>query len=290
MRLWVASSDYRDDVRLSEGILKTLGEGYFKIRNTLKFAFSNLFDFDPKKDAVATEKLEPFDRWALAKLDALTKRLRQAYEEYEFHLVYHQTVEFCASEVSSLYFDVLKDVLYTAKASSPKRRSAQTVLWRLAHDLVVALAPITSFTSEEAWSYLPGRESDSPFLTDFPKGAASEPDSVALYDRLLGVRARLTPLIEAARRDKLVGRSEQAKLVVQLTGAAEFANAHTATLADLLKVSQVVAGAPAKPMPAGEGVVAEVVPADGQECPRCRFYRAEVGAQKICNRCTSDVS
>ncbi|MFT3840210.1 MAG: isoleucine--tRNA ligase [Myxococcaceae bacterium] len=293
MRLWVASSDYRDDVRLSKEILKKLAEGYGLIRNKLKYAIGNIADFDPVKNAVPVEKLEPLDRWALSKLEALISKLHQAYSTYEFHLVYHQSVDFLAGDLSAIYFDVLKDVLYTAKTDAPKRRSAQTVLWRIAHDLTVALSPLISFTADEAWSYLPGQKTESVFLADFPKvSAAALPDSVALYDRLMEVRAKLLPLLEAARRDKLIGRSEQAKLRLELTGPAEFAKAHATTLADLLKVSQVELGTPAKGMPAGEGVVAEVVQADGQECPRCRFYRVEVAPpqQPICNRCTADIS
>jgi isoleucyl-tRNA synthetase len=200
-------------------------------------------------------------------------------------------VEFLAGDLSSIYFDVQKDVLYTAKKNAPKRRSAQTVCWRIARDLSIALAPMISFTAEEAWAYLPGKKPESVFLADFPGVSnAALPDSVGLYDRLMEVRAKLLPLLEAARRDKLIGRSEQAKLRLQLSGPAEFAKSHVATLADLLKVSQVELGAPAKGLPAGEGIVAEVVPADGHECPRCRFYRLEVEPQPICNRCTADIS
>ncbi len=308
MRLWVASADYRDDVRLSKDILKKLSEGYFKVRNTVRYALSNLFDFDPAKDSVAAEKLEPLDQWALAKLNDLTARMRKAYEEYEFHLVYHQVVDFCASDLSAVYFDVLKDVLYSSKKDDPKRRSAQTVLWKIAHDLLLVLAPITSFTSEEAWGYLPGREAESVFLADFP-GATGElaenasvvarrmaalnaglqsskhAEVVQRYDRLLAIRAGVLPLLEAARRDKLIGKTEEAKVVLQLSGPAAFASAHGPALAELLKVSQLVLGPAAKGTAAGEGVLAEVLHADGQKCPRCWLWRAEVEKQGLCDRC-----
>ncbi len=164
MRLWVASSDYRDDVRLSNAILDGLSEGYRKVRNTVRYALSNLYDFDPEKDSIAPAKLLPLDQWASSKLDALMDKVKKAYDAYEFHLVYHAVVEFCANELSAVYFDIQKDTLYTQKKTGLKRRSAQTVLYRIARDLLVSLAPIMSFTAEEAWQHLPGAKPVSVFL------------------------------------------------------------------------------------------------------------------------------
>src|SRR5439155_18277038 len=126
LRLWVAASDYRDDVSLSEQILAGLAEGYRKIRNTLRWALGNLYDFDPARDAVAPEKLEAIDRWALSRLVAWEEKVEKAYADYEFHLAYHATIELCAVDLSSVYFDIIKDRLYTSRPDSPARRGAQT--------------------------------------------------------------------------------------------------------------------------------------------------------------------
>ncbi len=289
LRLWVASSDYRDDVRLSKDILKELSEGYRKIRNTLRYALSNLFDFDPAKDAVARRSSSlPLDQWALAKLNGLTAQVKKAYEDYEFHLVYHSVVEFCAiGAVGAVLRHPEGHALQLATTGDPKRRSAQTVLYRIAHDLLLALAPVTSFTAEEAWR-LPararGRVGAAGRLSQAATGRSND-EVVQRYDRLFAVRAQVMPLLEAARRDKLIGKAEDAKVVLQLSGPWEFAQAHVGALADLLKVSQLVLGAPAKGVPAGEGVVAEVLHADGQKCPRCWLWRLEVEAQGLCDRC-----
>ena len=296
MRLWVASSDYRDDVRLSNQILDGLSEGYRKIRNTLRYALSNLFDFDPERDAVPREALLPLDAWALARLEDLTARVRKAYQDYEFHLVYHAVVEFCAMDLSAVYFDVQKDTLYTQRADAPKRRSAQTVLHRIAQDLLVALAPLTSFTSEEAWGFLPGKKAASVFLADFPKGGPA-PDAALLerFEKLFAVRAAVLPLLEAARRDKRIGKSLEARLALSATGKAkELLQKHLAELPELFIVSQVeLVDAPSAQATAvsvaahfpNDSVHAEVLPARGQKCPRCWAFREEVGAKEVCDRC-----
>ena len=138
VRLWVAAADYRDDVRLSDGILKDLAEGYRKIRNTLRYALSNLYDFDPAKDAVHRGSSLPLDRWALARLDELVARVRRAYEAYEFHLVYHAVVDFCASDLSAVYFDILKDRLYTWKAAGQRGGARRRCCTRWRRDAAAA--------------------------------------------------------------------------------------------------------------------------------------------------------
>ncbi len=289
MRLWVASSDYRDDVRLSKGILETLSEGYRKIRNTVRYALSNLSDFDPERDRVPKEKLLPLDVWASAKLDRLLDTVKRAYDGYEFHLVYHSVVEFCANELSAMYFDIQKDTLYTRKKNGLKRRSAQTVLYRIAHDLLVCLAPITSFTAEEAFAYLPGAKPKSVFFAHFPAVQGVGDDGVVkTYDRLFEVRRAVMPMLEAARRDKLIGKSLEAKLLLTATGElGTFLARHADALPELFIVSQVELAASASPkaQKAMEGLVAEVQAATGNRCPRCWTYAAEVGAQTLCNRC-----
>ena len=274
MRLWVASSDYRNDVRLSMPILDGLSEGYRKIRNTVRYALSNLFDFDPAKDAVTT--LLPLEQWVLARLDALVEKVKRAYDQYEFHLVFQTVVEFCAVDLSAQYFDIQKDTLYTSRKDGAKRRSAQTALYRIARELLVVLAPVTSFTSEEAYGYLPGARLQSVFLEPFPKAAGvADAATVAEYDQLFAARAGVLPLLEVARRDKLIGKSEEAQVTMAKTA---LLSKYGSELAELFKVSQVhlVDGA----------VETKVTLANGNKCPRCWAFRAEVGAQELCARCT----
>lgn len=302
MRLWVASSDYRDDVRLSKTILDGLSEGYRKIRNTLRYALSNLYDFDPEKDTVPSEEWSPLDVWAEARLQALVSTVREAYRKYEFHLVYHSVVDFCAQDLSAIYFDILKDGLYTSKKNGRKRRSAQTVLYRIAKEMLLALAPITSFTCEEAWGYLPGDKPPSVFLGNFCDDVMPRDEALMQrYGKIFAVRAAVLPLLEAARRDKLIGKSLEAKL--RFSGQGEMRallEAYAKELPELFIVSQVeFAEAPGEKAQAlsgaellkdGETLAAEILPADGQRCPRCWTYASEVGAQPLCNRCQDALS
>ena len=296
VRLWAASSDYRDDVRLSEGILQNLSEGYRKIRNTLRYALSNLSDFDPAKDAVPTDSLLPLDRWAMARLDALVTRVRQAYEDYEFHLVYHAVVDFCGNDLSAVHFDISKDRLYTWKRNGHARRSAQTVLHRVVLDVSRLLAPVTSFTSEEVWEHLPGRPAPSVFLAGLPE-ARGRPDAELMetFDRLFAVRRAVQLQLEAARRDKRIGSSLEAKVLLHADGAArEFLTRHLPELPGLFIVSQVAleprptAGMARleSVLPDGGHLGIEVRGADGAKCPRCWTYATEVAAgAEVCAKC-----
>jgi isoleucyl-tRNA synthetase len=294
LRLWVASADYRDDVRLSKPILTQLAEGYRKVRNTLRYALANLYDFDPAKDAVPHAKLPALEQWVLKKLDLLIDDVKKAYDAYEFHLVVKRVVDFCANELSAQYFDIKKDGLYTGKKNGLPRRAAQTALYRIAKDLLVMLAPVTSFTAEEAWGHLPGEKSASVFLNDFPAVQGVDDDAkVAELDRLFEVRAGLLPLLEAARRDKRIGKSLEAKLVLAATGATRtLLEAWKDALPELFIVSQVelVDAATDRMQAATAEVKAEVQRAAGEKCPRCWTYRPEVGAQELCARCTEAVA
>jgi len=297
VRLWVASSDYQDDVRLSEQILKGLAEGYRKIRNTLRYALSNLYDFDPHTDRVPPSQQQPLDVWARSRMSSLTSRVRKAYEAYDFHLVFHHVVDFCAMDLSALYFDILKDRLYTSRADGAARRSAQTVLYGIAHDLLRLLAPVMSFTAEEAWQLLPGRPAPSVFLAGFPEGGETADVALTLrYEQLFALRSEVQKHLEAARRDKLIGASLEAKVVLSAEGDARaLIAANLAELPTLFITSQVELGAPlptaqvlslaTSGFPSGE-VRVSIARAEGQKCPRCWNLRPEVGPNSdICDKC-----
>jgi isoleucyl-tRNA synthetase len=295
LRLWVASSDYRDDIRLSDGILKSLAEGYRKIRNTLRYALSNLADFDPGRDAVGDADLLPLDAWAQGRLDELVVRIRRAYEAYEFHLVFHAVVDFCGSDLSALYFDISKDRLYTWKTDGHPRRSGQTVLYHVARDLLRLLAPVMSFTAEEAWAFLPGVPTPSVFLAGFPEVTRRMPAELAeRFARLFAVRSAVQKLLEEARRDKAIGASLEAKVLLHAEAAdKEFLARHLVELPGLFIVSQVelldAATDRMQRVPASaqvETLGIEVRPADGAKCPRCWTYAVEVAAgAPVCNKC-----
>ncbi|MGO8968784.1 MAG: isoleucine--tRNA ligase [Myxococcaceae bacterium] len=295
LRLWVASSDYRDDIRLSDGILKSLAEGYRKIRNTLRYALSNLADFDPAKHSVPDSELLPLDRWAKGRLEELVARVRRAYDAYEFHLVYHAVVDFCGNDLSALFFDISKDRLYTWKTDGHPRRSGQTVLYRVAADLLRLLAPVMSFTAEEAWAFLPGNRAESVFLAGFPAVEGRMPAELGTrFERLFAIRSVVQKQLEAARRDKLIGASLEAKVLLQAEAAdREFLERHLAELPGLFIVSQVelpLAATPGMQRVGGgshfESLGVEVRPADGAKCPRCWTYTPEVAAgAAVCNKC-----
>ncbi|WP_224368018.1 isoleucine--tRNA ligase [Hyalangium versicolor] len=303
LRLWVAASDYRNDVRLSDQILQGLSQGYAKIRNTLRYALGNLFDFDPVKDAVPVSELLPLDAWARGRLAEVVARVRRAYEAYEFHLVYATVVDFCAADLSAVYFDILKDRLYTAKAAGKARRSAQTVMYEVASALLRLLAPVMSFTAEEAWQQLPARSSESVFLAGLPEPVgALEPALAERYAKLFSVRGAVQGVLEEARREKLIGSSLEARVVLTASGKArEFLQANLAELPTLFIVSQVELaeqpGPKARPLSVaqafGEGtaVTAEVLSAQGTKCPRCWVYSEQVGqGGDECPKCREALS
>ncbi len=171
IRLWVASEDYREDVRLSDEILTNLSEGYRKIRNTLRYVLGALDGFDPKRDAVPVAEWPELDRWALEMTARYAERMHEAYGSYEFHLAYHATLEFTAKTLSAFYFDLVKDRLYTQAKGSKARRAVQTALWRIGDALCRLLAPIISFTADEAWRMLPGKSTDLVFFAGMPTAA-----------------------------------------------------------------------------------------------------------------------
>ena len=160
--------DYREDMRISDDMIKRVAEAYRKVRNTIRYLVSNLNDFDPARDTVAEEALDELDRYALARHRQVVARVLDGYDAYEFHLVYHQLVQYAAADLSSFYLDVLKDRLYCDAAAGQRRRSAQTVLHRIARDLCLLLAPVLPFTTDEAWPFVPGEAGTSVHLALFP--------------------------------------------------------------------------------------------------------------------------
>jgi isoleucyl-tRNA synthetase len=218
LRLWTIMVDYREDMRFSDEILKRVAEAYRKVRNTCRYLLSNLYDFDPAKDAVAEGALDDLDRFALNRHREIVSRVRQAYDEYEFHVVYHTLTQYAAADLSAFYLDVLKDRLYCDAPEGPRRRSAQTVIHRMAKDLATLLSPVLTFTSDEVWPLIPGcRGSVHEAL--FPDSEKVDEAVLARWEPLLEARSVVTKALEEARNQKLCAASLEAQVTLRGTAA-----------------------------------------------------------------------
>ncbi|MDW7651283.1 MAG: isoleucine--tRNA ligase [Bacillota bacterium] len=300
LRLWVSSSDFKSDVRVSPDILKQLAEVYRKIRNTIRYMLGNCHDFNPASDAVAYDSLDELDRYALHRLQALVERVSRAYNEFDFHVVFHAIHNFCVIEMSNFYLDVLKDRLYTSPAASTKRRSAQTVMHEILVTLVKLVAPVLTFTSEEAWGYLPGNREETVQLTLWPQvnDAYRDNQLAERWQKLLEYRDVVTRRLEEARKEKTIGGSLSAALNLYPDEEAYAALVpFKERLAELFIVSACTlhdagADAPAA-TPAEKGLAVAVSPAAGEKCERCWTVDPGVGTQEayptLCPRCSETV-
>ncbi len=213
LRLWVAMVDYRDDVVYGKSILGRAGEAYRKIRNTCRYLLSNLSDFDPERDAIPLDELLDIDRWILARAAEVVERCRRAYEEYEFHVVYHRVLDLCSVELSALYLDITKDRMYCEAPKSHQRRSAQTAMIHILRGVVGVLAPILSFTADEIYDTMPGPKEASVHLTELPRLPEIGID-VAAWDRLFVLREMVSKVLERARGAAQIGQSLEADIAL----------------------------------------------------------------------------
>ena len=286
VRLWVASSDYRVDVRVSDLIFKQLSEAYRKIRNTARIILANLSDFDPNTDMVALADMEEIDRWVLAEFNELVKTCRRAYDDYEFHVIYHEVCNFCTTNLSKIYIDVTKDRVYVGKKDGQPRRAAQSAMYTVLNGLTRILAPLISFTAEEIWQAMPHASSDvreSVFLNEIPTydETLCNAELAARWDRQFALRDDVMKALEVARAAKLIGKSLDAKVTVYTEDkdAAALLESFGADLATVYIVSdaKVVVGK------APEGAFTETVSgievlvelADGEKCDRCWAHSTE---------------
>lgn len=303
LRLWVAAADYTDDIRISEEILKRLVEAYRRIRNTSRYILGNLYDFDCTANMVPYGDLEEMDRWILHRLQEVIQRVREAYGKYQFHVVYTTLYNFCTVDLSAFYLDVLKDRLYTSGAASKERRSAQSAIFLILDAMVRLMAPIMSFTAEEVWNSLPawaGKEA-SVHLARFPAANPEQVDQVLdeNWKNMIAVRGEVSKVIEAARKNKVLGHSMDASVDIAppeaLRGLLE---AHREALRAILIVSEVniVSGDQIRePYQSTEmdGLVIGVMKAPGKKCNRCWIYSESVGTDAehplICSRCLTTI-
>jgi len=299
LRLWVAAEDYREDIRISREILIQLTEAYRRIRNTCRFLLGNLYDFDPKIHWVSDDKLLEIDRWALLRLQRLISRLDKGYSDFEFHIVFHSLHNFCVVDMSSLYLDILKDRLYTFHKDSPDRRAAQRTIYQILKAMVRLMAPVLSFTSDEAWSYIVKVTGDeeSVHMELFPEVEKIYCDEglEAKWERLINIRGEVARALESARKDRLIGHSLEAH--VEIFAGHElhnFLKASEGELTSFFIVSSVSIKEDVIPRNAFqskeiEGLGVIVSRAEGNKCERCWNYSESVGKDKehptVCSRC-----
>ena len=299
LRLWVLSSDYTSDISISKGILKQVSEVYRKIRNTARYILGNTSDFDVN-NKVEYKDLEEIDKWALTRLNNLIRTCTKAYDNYEFNRAYQAINQFCVVDMSNFYLDIIKDRLYTYKKDSVERRAAQTAMYEILHALVRILAPMTSFTAEEIWSFMPhedGESIESVMLTSWPK-ANSEYDNKELeekWDRIIELKEEVAKKLELARADKTIGHSLNAKVTIHADGEKyDFLKSVEGELLQVFIVSALeIVKDSKKDEDSNLGIAVEITVAEGEKCERCWMYSTTVGQDKenptICHRCSENL-
>ena len=298
IRLWVAGEDYRDNIRLSKEILQRLTDTYRRIRNTCRYLLGNLRDFNPETDAVPYEQMEELDQWALHQVQGLTERILAAYENFDFHLVYHHLHNFCVLDLSSFYLDIIKDRLYTSPETSIARRSAQVAMNEILETLVRLMAPVLSFTADEIWQYMGGEDRSSSVHADLFVPLKKEflnPELANRWDEILVVRKEVTKTLELGRKEKIIGHPLDAAVTLGLSSelkenlkpyADQLRSIFIVSSVKLADIEQVEGGSESETVP---GLKVMVAPSTDPKCERCWMHDASVGDDDenptICKRC-----
>ncbi|MGZ5053719.1 MAG: isoleucine--tRNA ligase [Methylobacter sp.] len=304
LRLWVASTDYRGEMSVSDEILRRTSDGYRRLRNTARFLLSNLDDFDPAQDLVETKDLLALDRWVMDRAFTLQEEVKAAYETYQFQHIYQKVHHFCVIDLGGFYLDIIKDRQYTAKADGLARRSAQTAMYHVLEALTRWLAPIISYTADEIWQYMPGQRSESVFLETWYQGLVKLDDDAALnrefWQKVMTVRAAVGKELEKSRAKGDIGSSLNAEL--DLFCNAEFYDI-LSQLSDELRFIFITSSASVMPEQSApeeaiqtevEGVKLKVVVSEHEKCVRCWHQRPDVGQHpehpELCGRCVENVA
>jgi isoleucyl-tRNA synthetase len=301
LRLWVSATDYANEIAVSDEILKRMADSYRRMRNTLRFLLGNLHGFDPARDALPVSRLLALDRWALARAQALQEEILDAYRSYAFHLIYQKVHNFCSVDLGGFYLDVIKDRMYTTPAAGAPRRSAQTAMYHIAESMVRWLAPILSFTSEEAWGFLPGERAESVFHETW-HSLPEMPAPTIDWDAMLALRSDVLRELEKLRDERRIGAPLDARVDVYcVPGERERFAALGAELRYLLITSEAQVheansaptGAVAAASTGSSGVWVLVQPSADAKCVRCWHRRPDVGADarhpQLCARCVGNV-
>ncbi len=310
LRLWVSSEDYRDDVKVSDEILKQVADSYRKIRNTIRYMLGNLTDFDPSSHVVDLAEMEEIDRWALGKFEELREKVTTAYECYEFHPIHQALNYFCGTTMSSFYLDILKDRLYCSGTDSKLRRSAQTVLHEILGGLLQLMSPVLTFTTAEAWEHFQKLDASSPlsesiFFTRFPEAKPERRNAAQEehWEKLFTVRSEITKALETARREKVIGHPLEAEVILVVKGEwAEFIKADVVQVKDVCIISVLTVCEEETEYPDLVFQTGEYIPdlavavhaAKGHKCERCWTRDSFVGSNtehpQLCERCLSVVN
>lgn len=292
VRFWISSVDYQNDIPISDDILSHIANAYRGFRNTIMYQLGNLYDFDRAKDAVAPEKLDALDKWAIYKAALFVDEAEKAYDAYEFHKVYKLIDNFCGVTLSRVYHDILKDRLYTYAAHSPERRSSQTAIDIISDALIKVAAPILTFTAEEAYSFKNGAEfsEDSVHLQDWPKIDAAYRDAEAYnaVEKILSLREKVNEKLEKLRQDKTIGKSLEAEVDIQVKAGSEEAEVlrkYAGNLPEIFIVSAVKVAEGDSETP-----VVNAEKAEGHRCARCWRVLPDLPEDGICPRCKKAMS
>lgn len=292
LRLWVASSDYHSDIRISKPILSQLSDAYKKIRNTARFILGNLGNgngFNPDTDCVSYDKLTELDKWAMMRLDSLIDKVNEGYNDFDFHIAFHAIHNFCVIDMSNFYLDIIKDRLYCEKEDSELRRSAQTTMYKILSAVARLSAPIISFTAEEIWGFMPHSSEDdtqSVFLNQMPgkSGIEFSDEFISKWEFIYSTREAVNKVLEDARNAKTIGKSLEAGIIIHASESDyEKYNALSKQLTEILIVSDVTVEK------SDSETSFEVVKAEGSKCERCWCYSKYVGTNHkhptLCERC-----
>lgn len=293
LRLWVASSDYHADIRISPDILKQLSEAYRKIRNTARYILGNLNGFNPDENMVSLDELMPIDKWALAKLNTLIDKVKEAYDKYEFHIVYHAIHNFCVVDMSNFYLDVLKDRLYTEKADSKARRAAQTSIYIILNAMTRMIAPILAYTSDEIWKYMPhssNEKAEHVVYNEMPEKVdiSIDDDFMAFWDEIHELRDDVKKSLETFIKDKTIKSSLEAKVTLGASGdKLAFLKKAENELATAFIVSEV------EIVDNSSELEIRIDKAEGEKCERCWVISKTVGENSehptLCSRCCENL-
>ena len=303
IRLWVSSTDYRAEMSVSDEILKRTADAYRRIRNTMRFLLSNLNGFDPATDMVKPEEMIELDRWMVDAASRLQGDIKQAYTDYQFHVIYQKLSQFCVVELGGFYLDIIKDRQYTCKSDSLARRSCQTAMYHVAEAMVRWMAPILSFTADEVWGFMPGDRSDSVFIETWYEGLFELNDSDALdtnyWNTIIAVRAAVSKQLEQARKDGAIGSALDAEVTLYVDGELKD---QIEKLDDELRFVLITSGATVAAASERsddavdtdvEGLAVAVSASEHEKCPRCWHHRADVGSNadhpELCGRCVTNI-
>jgi len=305
LRLWVSAIDFLNDMKMSEEVVTQNAEAYRKMRNTFRFMLGNLAGFDAERHAVPYDEMPEIDRWALQQMEQMRQRWIEAYRSHQYHTIYHGFHNFCGGILSSFYFDILKDRLYTLPPRDMARRSAQTVLWRLVDAMARMIAPVLCFTSEEIWQELQSLQGRTPWENSsvhaqtFPDTLEAEEDRALLdrWERLRGLREEVNKALEQARQSDLVKATLAATITIEADAATqEFLQSFGDELHHLFITSGVAFGKTSDGAFSSteiDGLRVEVAPAAGEKCARCWHFTEDVGGDadwpEACARCVTHV-